>query len=144
MKLNKAAAVGSSKISCPNARSVVTGSLLSLVFLLLSSCGDMNPHNVDVQLEKSAPVEKITSYSQALLDLGLMTEVYDTGYMKVQSQDIADETGTSMTTGGEIQRNITEIMKSTVNSIGEMFCLLNMIHHISRIKWFPSIVILMI
>ena len=118
MILNKVAAVGSSRTSFPNARSVVTGSLLSLVFLLLSSCGDMNPHNVDVQLEKSAPVEKVTSYSQSLLDLGLMTEVYDTGYMKVQSQDIADETGTSITTGGEIQRNITEIMKSTLNSIG--------------------------
>ena len=47
-----------------------------------------------------------------------MSEIYDTGVMKVQSQDIADETGTALTTGGEIQRNITEIMKSTLNSIG--------------------------
>lgn len=118
MILNKTATVSSSRISCFSSRNVLTVFFLSLVFFLLSACGDMNPHNVDVELQKSAPVEKITSYSQALLDLGLMTEIYDTGYMKVQSQDIADETGTSVTTGGEIQRNITEIMKSTLNSIG--------------------------
>ncbi len=97
--------------------------ILNLLFLIvagffLSSCGAANPHNVDVKLEKSAPVVQITSYSGALLDLGLMSEIYDTGVMKVQSQDIADQTGTSVTTGGEIQRNITEIMKSTLNSIG--------------------------
>ncbi len=88
------------------------------VSLLFSACGGMNPQNVDVELEKSAPEEKITSYTQSLADLGLMSEIYDTGLMKVQSQDIADETGTSATTGGEIQRNITEIMKSTLNYIG--------------------------
>ena len=99
-------------------RTAVNCFLLGLALVLMSSCGDMNPKNVDVQLEKSAPVEKITSYSQALIDLGLMSQVYDTGLMKVQSQDIADETGTSMSTGGEIQRNITEIMKSTLNNIG--------------------------
>ena len=118
MKLDKAASVSRPRRCIPNPQSVGTVFSLSLVFLLLSSCGDMNPHNVDVELEKSAPVEKITSYSQSLIDLGLMTQVYDTGYMKVQSQNIADETGTSITTGGEIQRNITEIMKSTLNGIG--------------------------
>ena len=92
--------------------------LLGMGLVLLSSCGEMNPQNVNVELAKSAPEEKITSYSQALLDLGLMSEIYDSGVMRVQSQDIADETGTSVTTGGEIQRNITEIMKSTLNTIG--------------------------
>lgn len=92
--------------------------LLSLALGFLSSCGDMNPKNVDIQLEKSAPVEKVTSYTQALSDLGLMSQIYDTGLMKVQSQDIADETGASVSSGGEIQRNVTEIMKSTLNSIG--------------------------
>lgn len=100
------------------ARTVVTILILSPVFIFLSSCGEINPQNVDIELEKSAPVEKITNYTQALLDLGLLSEIYDTGVMRVQSQDIADETGTAITTGGEIQRNITEIMKSTLNYIG--------------------------
>ena len=83
--------------------------------LLFVSC---NPHKVDVQLEESAPVQKVTTYSDALSDLGLMTEIYATGLVKIQSEDIADNTGTAGATGGEIQRNITEIMKSTLNSIG--------------------------
>ena len=117
MRLNKT--VNARQLACGGgSKTAVKCLLLGLALVLMSSCGDMNPKNVDIQLEKSAPVEKVTSYSQALIDLGLMSQIYDTGLMKVQSQDIADETGSSVTTGGEIQRNITEIMKSTLNNIG--------------------------
>ena len=93
--------------------------LLLLSFsIILVSCGGMDPRNVEEELEESAVEQKITSYTQALSDLGLMTEIYSTGIVKIQSEDIADQTGTSSSTGGEIQRNITEIMKSTLNSIG--------------------------
>ena len=92
--------------------------LLLSCSIILVSCGGMDPRNVDVELEESAVEQKITSYTQALADLGLMTEIYSTGIVKIQSEDIADQTGTSSSTGGEIQRNITEIMKSTLNSIG--------------------------
>jgi hypothetical protein len=78
----------------------------------------MDPRDVQVELEKTAPEAKITSYSQSLSDLGRMSEIFSTGVVKIQCSDIADNTGTSMTTGGEIQKNITEIMKSTLNSIG--------------------------
>jgi len=116
MRLNKT--VIACQLAGGKTKTVVNCLLLGLALVLLSSCGEMNPKNVNIELEKSAPVEKVTSYSQALIDLGLMSQIYDTGLMKVQSQDIADETGTSITTGGEIQRNITEIMKSTLNNIG--------------------------
>lgn len=94
--------------------------VLLLIFLsiILVSCGGMDPRNVEEELEESAVEQKITSYTRALSDLGLMTEIYSTGIVKIQSEDIADQTGTSTATGGEIQRNITEIMKSTLNSIG--------------------------
>ncbi len=85
---------------------------------LIISCAGVDPRNVDVELEQSAPEVKITSYTEALSGLGKMSTVYDTGVAKIQCNDIADNTGTAMTTGGEIQRNITEIMKSTLNSIG--------------------------
>ncbi|MDT8335456.1 MAG: hypothetical protein RQ753_07140 [Desulfurivibrionaceae bacterium] len=85
---------------------------------LVISCAGVDPRDVDVELEQSAPEVKITSYTEALADLGSMSKVFDTGAVKIQSADIADNTGTAMTTGGEIQRNITEIMKSTLNSIG--------------------------
>ena len=86
--------------------------------LILSGCGGMNPANVDVSLEEKAPEAKITSYTPMLSQLGLMTEIYDTGIVKIQSQDISDNTGASTHTGGEIQRNITEMVKSTLNSVG--------------------------
>ncbi len=85
---------------------------------LIVSCAGVDPRDVDVELEQSAPEVKITSYTEALSGLGKMTTVYDTGVAKIQCNDITDKTGTAMTTGGEIQRNITEIMKSTLNSIG--------------------------
>ncbi len=96
--------------------------LLQTVFvvcmsLVLVACG-MDPGNVDVKLKKTAPHQKITTYTQALSKLGLMTEIYDTGVLKIQCSPIGDNTGTSQSTGGEIPRDITEIMKSALNTIG--------------------------
>lgn len=89
----------------------------SLVFLLLAACADMNPHKVDVGLPSSGPGGKITSYTQALTDLGMMTTIYSKK-VSIQSQEILDNTGASTSTGAEIQKSITEIIKSTLNSIG--------------------------
>ena len=90
--------------------------LLATALALAGCVGD--PAKVDVQLEETTPEVKVTSYTATLDQLGLMTEIYDTGLVKIQSQGIGDDTGTSASTGGEIQRDITEIMKSTLNSIG--------------------------
>lgn len=86
--------------------------------LIIAGCAGMDPAKVDVQIEEKDPEVKITSYTPMLSQLGLMTEIYDTGIVKIQSQDISDNTGTSAHTGGEIQRNITEMVKSTLNSMG--------------------------
>ena len=91
------------------------GFFLAGILLAFPAC---NPHDVQVDMPVTAPAQKITNYTQSLSDLGLMAEIYSAGELKVQSEDIADNTGTSATSGGEIQRNITEIMKSTLNSIG--------------------------
>ncbi len=85
--------------------------------MLLSACAG-DPRRVDVQLEESAPEVKVTTFSQALGDLGLMTEIYATGPVKIQSNPIGDNTGTAAATGYEIPRDITEMMKSSLNSIG--------------------------
>ncbi|MDY0269488.1 DUF4384 domain-containing protein [Trichloromonas sp.] len=92
--------------------------LLLPLFLLLAACAGLDPANVDVQLPDSAPQAKTTSYTQALRDLGLMTEIYGSQIVKIQSNPIGDNTGTSGTTGGEIPRDITEMIKSSLNSIG--------------------------
>ena len=99
-------------------RMVLYRAILITSLPIFISCSGMDPRDVKVELEKSAPEAKITSYTQALADLGRMSEIFSTGVVKIQCSDIADNTGTAMTTGGEIQKNITEIMKSTLNSMG--------------------------
>ncbi|MFH1975673.1 MAG: DUF4384 domain-containing protein [Pseudomonadota bacterium] len=86
--------------------------------LLLVSCASMDPANVDVELKTAPPVAQVTSFTQALADLGLMTEIYNVDEVKIQSNPIGDNTGTSGSTGGEIPRDITEMIKSSLNSIG--------------------------
>lgn len=97
---------------------VLLGTILMTALPFFAACSGMDPRDVDVELEQSAPETKITSYTEALSELGRMTEVFATGVARIQCSDIADNTGTAMTTGGEIQKNITEIMKSTLNSMG--------------------------
>lgn len=88
-----------------------------LLSFFLASCAS-DPRKVDVEIKEKPPEAKVTSYTQALNDLGLMTEIYATGPLKIQSNPIGDNTGTSAATGGEVPRDITEIMKSSLNSIG--------------------------
>ena len=97
---------------------IIAKAVLVTTMPMFISCSGMDPRDVDVDLEKSAPEAKITNYTQALSELGRMSEIFATGVVRIQCSDIADNTGTSMTTGGEIQKNITEIMKSTLNSMG--------------------------
>ncbi len=91
---------------------------LTLISLVLASCASVDPAKVDVELEETGPAAKITSYTDALGDLGLMTEIYASGGLKIQSNPIGDNTGASKSTGGEIPRDITEMIKSSLNSIG--------------------------
>lgn len=86
--------------------------------LLLVSCASVDPANIEVDLKTAPPTVQITNYSQALADLGLMTEIYNVDVVKIQSNPIGDNTGTSGATGGEIPRDITEMIKSALNSIG--------------------------
>jgi hypothetical protein len=92
--------------------------LLLPLFMLLASCASVDPAKVDVELKETKPVEKITTFSDSLRQLGTMSEVYATGTLKIQSNPIGDNTGTSGSTGGEIPRDITEMIKSSLNSIG--------------------------
>jgi hypothetical protein len=92
--------------------------ILSLFSFLFVSCGHLDPAKVDVDIAKTHPVPKVTNYTEALMDLGLMTKIYGTQTLKVQSIPIYDNTGSSVPTGGEIPKDISEIVKSVLNSIG--------------------------
>ncbi len=84
---------------------------------LLTGC-ESNPQNVDVKLEKSAPVPTFTIYTKAIDKLGMMTDIYDVGTLRVMTTQVTDNTGTSIATQAEIPSDITEMVKSSLNSIG--------------------------
>lgn len=84
-------------------------------FVVLTGCNQTVPK---VELPQSHPEIKTTNYSNALHDLGLMTEIYDSISMKIMSNQINDVTGASRSTGSEIPSDITEMTKSALNSIG--------------------------
>jgi hypothetical protein len=90
--------------------------IATLTVLLLTGC--THPHHIDVKLNEILPEAKTTTFSQAVLDLGLMSEIYGDKKIRVMPQNIIDNTGTSLPTGSEVPRDITEIIKSTLNGIG--------------------------
>lgn len=90
--------------------------LVSLPMLLIS-CG-LNPQTADIGLDETLPEAKLTVYQQGIDQLGLMTDIYSTSTLKIMTKDILDDTGTSVATQGEIPRDMTEMVKSTLNSIG--------------------------
>ncbi len=88
--------------------------LVLLMPLLLVSCKKA----VDVELQESKPERKTTSYSDALRQLGRLTREFNTPPLRVQTTGVRDDTGSSAATGAEIPFDITEMVKSAVNSIG--------------------------
>lgn len=85
--------------------------------LLLVGCG-LNPQNADIGLNETLPETKVTVYQQAINQLGLMSTIYGGEPLKVMAKEIVDNTGTSVATNAEIPRDITEMVKSTLNGIG--------------------------
>ncbi len=98
------------------------GALLIAAALMgvLPSCGGGKTTAPAFGIKVTPPKPDVTLYSEALYKLGMMSVIYNTPMLYIQSENIYDDTGASspLATGGEIQRDITEIMKSTLNSIG--------------------------
>lgn len=91
---------------------------LTLPVILLSCVSD--PKQMEVPIEPTkGPSEKVTTFSDNLKTFGLMMEIHRAEPLKIMVKDITDKTGASVSTGSEIQQNITEIVKSTLNSMGE-------------------------
>jgi hypothetical protein len=88
-----------------------------LGILLLGSCG-LNPQNADVDMNLTLPEAKLTIYEEGVRKLGMMSTIYGASALNIMSKNIADNTGTSVATSAEIPRDITEIVKSTLNGIG--------------------------
>ncbi len=94
-------------------RSVLLLGLTSVV----ASCG-LNPQTADIDLNTTIPEAKLTIYQDAVRKLGMMSVIYSSAPLQIMSKNIGDNTGTSAATKAEIPRDITEIVKSTLNAIG--------------------------
>ncbi|MDT8405845.1 MAG: DUF4384 domain-containing protein [Methylococcales bacterium] len=85
--------------------------------LLIASCG-LNPQNADIDINNTLPEAKYTVYQEAIRKIGLMGQIFDRPSVNIMSKYISDNTGTSVATNAEIPRDITEMVKSTLNGVG--------------------------
>lgn len=88
-----------------------------ILCVLSTACG-VNPQNVDVDLTETLPEVKTTVFDQAVKQLGKANLIYGRGVLHVMSKPVFDKTGTSLPTKGEIPQDISEMVKSTLNSFG--------------------------
>ncbi|MDD5435653.1 MAG: tetratricopeptide repeat protein [Nitrospira sp.] len=94
--------------------------LLIIVLPVFSLSCISEPKTMEIPMEPTkGPEAKVTTFSDSLKMFGLMMEIHRSQPIKVMVKDITDKTGASVSTGSEIQQNITEIVKSTLNSMGE-------------------------
>jgi peptidoglycan hydrolase-like protein with peptidoglycan-binding domain len=96
---------------------IKNGVAVCSLILLASACG-LNPQNADLDLNNTLPEAKHTVYQDAVRKLGFLSTVYGRQPLKIMSKNISDNTGTSVATNAEIPRDITEMVKSTLNAIG--------------------------
>lgn len=93
------------------------GTCIICLSILLNGCGT-NPQNADFGLDLTLPEDKVTIYQQAINKIGLMTTIYSSTPVTITVTPIFDNTGTSIATSAEIPRDVTEMVKSTLNAIG--------------------------
>jgi outer membrane protein OmpA-like peptidoglycan-associated protein len=89
-----------------------------LSFLTIFGCAGLDPRDVKVELEEEFPIQQKTIFYDSLINLGDMTEIYTTKELKIQCTAVTDDTGSSLATKAEIPHDITEMLKSSLNSIG--------------------------
>lgn len=105
-------------MSCTSKNVFLNATIAFIAAISFAGCEATKIDEKDVAFPKQSPKAKMTNYSEALKNLGLMTEIYDSAELRIQSNPIGDQTGSSGATGGEIPRDITEMIKSALNSIG--------------------------
>ena len=99
-----------------NGRRPLIGALL-LAWALMG-CTAVAPKPDQLQLPSEPPAMSATAFSEALARLGIQSEIYSTKLLKIQCREVDDDTGTSYHSEGEIPKNITVMVNSTLNAIG--------------------------
>ncbi len=99
-------------------KKAMTAMIVCLCYFTIWGCAGLDPRNVQVELEEELPIQQKTIFYDSLIDLGEMTEVYETQALNIQCTAVTDDTGSSIATKAEIPHDITEMLKSALNSIG--------------------------
>ncbi len=93
------------------------------MLLALSGCANLSPSAReladDYRGSPTAPRAATNAYADALARFGRLLEVYTSRPYVIQVSDVADSTGVSAMSGGEIPMNLTAMVQSAINRIGE-------------------------
>ncbi len=95
--------------------------LIFLLNVLLYSCAVVEStykSAEELRPPEAKPQARETALRQPLAMLGEMTRIYGTKKLYIQCEKAGDDTGASVASGAEIPIDITEMIKSAVNSIG--------------------------
>lgn len=95
----------------------MTNSRIGAAFLFALLCVGCSPHNVSVDLPESTPQANTTTLSAAIEQLGRMSTIYGTSSLHILVKPISDGTGAAEPTYAEIPKDITAMVRSTVNAI---------------------------
>ena len=100
---------------------------LFLIFAILMIAGCAGGIAPAPKLEEQKVVKKVSKYSESINAFGEMAEIYNISRMYVQTKGVVDDTGVSkgMSSAGEIPYDVTEMIKSAVNNIGERVTLID-------------------
>ncbi|GAB4257184.1 MAG: DUF4384 domain-containing protein [Methylomicrobium sp.] len=93
--------------------------ILRIFCLALSFAGcASNPQQADIRFDSALPETKAIFYQNAIDKFGLMTEIYGDDPATIIVNNVSDNTDTSAVATGTIARDITEVVKSTLNRMG--------------------------
>lgn len=91
--------------------------IIYLALVSLTACAAL-PGNVTTTSEIT-PVEiKKTAFTKGIHDLGLMYKIYGKKELRIMPTSVLDNTGASPATKAEIPHDVTNMMKSNLNSLG--------------------------
>lgn len=79
------------------------------------------------RLEKQEVVKEVNMYTKSIETFGEMAEIYDVTPLYIQTKGVVDDTGVSkgISSTGEIPYDITEMIKSAINNIGQKVTLID-------------------
>ena len=91
--------------------------IIYLALVSLTACSSL-PSNVTTTTKKVPPDLKKTVFNKAIHNLGVMYKIYGKKELRIMPTSVFDNTGASIASKAEIPNDVTNMMKSNLNSLG--------------------------